>query len=843
MNENLLKRILAYLEKKLKEKRWRRAMTCFAAVTVFMTTYGLILPAITMTHPHPNVSAETTEAESGEELSLRVTAEAPTGEVERIVVLAAEGDGADLSSSYVFDNEGICEITDDEGRIIELHRSRRELNAGDTSGEKKYAVDYWFTLASGAQTSFTLDLVDEVSERRFAKIIETVKETAAETAAAVSEGNTGVATASNALKNGGNATSSNAERASGSDAAKAAAEANAIAVNEDEITLTEENEDGFVELLDGKVVNDVTAGEAETEGDAADISAQLKLSAGIGTSYDAAVKDIAKNADKRGDAVVRFTWTKSEVQALRSELVTRVDDAVIAVICPEDTELPAGAYVDAYEITSDSIDYQQYVDQAGSAVADSAGVQKRVTRARFFDITIRDAEGNEIQPDGQVKVVITYDKPAPAMSESTDGEGLNVVHFSEGTADVIAPDAEESDTEGEAVAFGADSFSVYGLVYTVDFEYELNGTVFTYVLEGGESISLKQLVAKLGVLDKAKADEFVNTMVSGVTFSDESLVKVTEENGDWLLQSLAPFSTEELLTVSLKDGRKLTVRVTDDQTAVSSNLQEFLTDVSISATKDAEGNYVVREGTKYSISISMKERPDLQFDDDAADLAYQLPTGLTAADGDHGTFNIRINDSGINYTLKNNTFSVSGNTIHVQFNKQDENYPRLAASSNAAFHIQFDGEFKAEKTEIIFYDGTHKDVVLDHTSEVTASKSAKLNKEQKRLLALFVHNKTKALWLKLVLPHYRKRVNKPFGTVAHTKSAAVGQQIICRLNSVLNVAAHLVTSNPRALAYRLKACVDRLVRRIHCYQCKALCCKFLFNFAKVAEMRHKSAAE
>jgi hypothetical protein len=53
--------------------------------------------------------------------------------------------------------------------------------------------------------------------------------------------------------------------------------------------------------------------------------------------------------------------------------------------------------------------------------------------------------------------------------------------------------------------------------------------------------------------------------VSDVEFSDESLVKVTPVEGDWELESLQPFTSEETLTVTMKDGETFTIRVTDAQ--------------------------------------------------------------------------------------------------------------------------------------------------------------------------------------------------------------------------------------------------------------------------------------
>ena len=195
MNQDLMERIILLMKRKMRSRSWRMAATCLGAVIVFVTTYVLVLPAITMSGDHPSLQAEELTAVSGEELTVRVTAKADTSEDGKTVILIADGEGADLSASYVFNEEGICVITDEAGKEIELHRSVRE------NGRKKQVTDYWFTLLPEEETSFTLDLIDEVDENRFAKLVEAVQEKAQESGnTAAAAGETGIASSSNAEK-------------------------------------------------------------------------------------------------------------------------------------------------------------------------------------------------------------------------------------------------------------------------------------------------------------------------------------------------------------------------------------------------------------------------------------------------------------------------------------------------------------------------------------------------------------------------------------------------------------------------------------------------------------------
>ena len=439
-------------------------MTCLAAVVVFGVTYALVLPAITMTGKYPVLSAETLTAWTGDEIAVKVSAEADTMDGGRIVVLTLEGEGADLSASYAFNEEGVCVITDEEQKEIELHRAVREGT--------KNTVDYWFALEPGDQTVFTLNLADEVDVTRFAETMEAVRqssdeaETEAEKASASDAGKSVAAAASTGNRN---ATASNADKASVSNAD--VAEANKIAAEkEEEKVVTESDDNGFVEILDGAIINDLD-GEDEEDGEATEIITELKVSAGIAADYENAVKDAEKNADKRGDAQMKFQWKDVVVKkAAAPDLVAYVNGATIAVFCDEKSGIPADATLSVDEILEGTPEYEEYLAQTKSAVANATGsnAAKSVTHARFFDITILDAEGNELEPETPAKVVITYDE---SIKLENDGD-LNVAHMKEDTPELLKPGTLEKSggTDGgkdiSGLSFTADSFSVYAVFGT-----------------------------------------------------------------------------------------------------------------------------------------------------------------------------------------------------------------------------------------------------------------------------------------------------------------------------------------------------------------------------------------
>ena len=197
---------------------------------------------------------------------------------------------------------------------------------------------------------------------------------------------------------------------------------------------------------------------------------------------------------------------------------------------------------------------------------------------------------------------------------------MNAVHFADETAEAEVIEANTSDVQegGSAtVEFVAESFSVYGVIYTVDFHWEVDGNTYEYSLAGGDSMSFRELAELLHIVDSDVSesseeasediDEFIND-IADIKFSDPELVWVqliTEEEtqdgqitagqiakqndltveysagttkkqkkemaaksyaaGEWVLLSLKPFLSEETLTVSMKDGEVFTIKVTDVQ--------------------------------------------------------------------------------------------------------------------------------------------------------------------------------------------------------------------------------------------------------------------------------------
>ena len=132
----------------------------------------------------------------------------------------------------------------------------------------------------------------------------------------------------------------------------------------------------------------------------------------------------------------------------------------------------------------------------------------------------------EIQPKSAVRVNISY-KEAIEVEEKAE---VQAVHFDEEKDEPVPVEIEtNSGDKVDEVEFKAETFSVYAVLYTVDFNY----TDHAFSIPGGSSIRLSELAQKLGFYAERKA-----------------------------------FSTEEKLTIDMVNGDQFVVDVTDAQDAL-----------------------------------------------------------------------------------------------------------------------------------------------------------------------------------------------------------------------------------------------------------------------------------
>ena len=305
-----------------------------------------------------------------------------------------------------------------------------------------------------------------------------------------------------------------------------------------------------IKLLDKEAVIEASASDEDTAttADEADISMQvINFSEADPQELECAEDGEIVSFETDGFYVYAIVGTETISEQY---IDIHGDTYKVTVTYSEDAKIPKDAKLSVTEILEGSAEYQEFYSKAAEAVLD--GQEKAVPFARFFDISIMDGE-EEIQPQAPVDVKIEF----IGNVETQSGARFNAVHFAENSIDVMDASvqlAAEENHAVEAVSFEAEGFSVYGVTYTVDFTYKN----YMFSIPGESSILLSELFEILGI--EADVAE-----VTSVEFTDDDLIRIEQLESDWLLTSLMPFDTDELLTVTTRSGIVYHIDVQDDQ--------------------------------------------------------------------------------------------------------------------------------------------------------------------------------------------------------------------------------------------------------------------------------------
>ena len=401
--------------------------------------------------------------------------------------------------------------------------------------------------------------------------------------------------------------------------------------------------------------------------------------------------------------------------------------------------------------------------------------------AAAVDISFRKADGTETEPAKPIRVKMT----AKVLSQA---DKVHVVHVDDtGSTDVVAKksdgktiestssEAASSDAKN-AVSFESDSFSVYAIVYTVDFEYSVNGKMYQFSLHGGEKITLSDLVEVLGIIGDTNYENIEAFLadVDDVTFSDDSLVKIvhpaedttvgdlvtslgvehqlsatigeeeaqilegeTIPKNEWTLLSIKPFDTEESLTITMKNGDVVVVKVTDASTDASSvspsdGIRSLLTDVSITGAKQEGGAYVFYPDQPYGIHLAFKEvnKVNGQFPMDSS-FTYQLPAGFVPS-GSSASNHLKITLFGgphagetvkLNYTISDTGLI----TFKWDQSTNPEAYAQLADALYSQFQLDIDCTYTGNSGTLDFGNDITKKVTVRNNGTVHVHKTGKYN--------------------------------------------------------------------------------------------------------------------
>ena len=254
--------------------------------------------------------------------------------------------------------------------------------------------------------------------------------------------------------------------------------------------------------------------------------------------------------------------------------------------------------------------------------------------------------------------------------------------------------------------------------------------MYQFSLPGGEKITLSDLVEVVGIIgdtnsgEKAafnSVEDFLKE-VANVQFSDERLVKVTPVEGDWELESLQPFSTDEDLTITMKNGDVVTVKVTDAQ---YTDITSLLSRVTISgATQNSDGSYNVFPGTPYTIALKFDETPQDTFNRNGS-VTYKLPNGVKIPEATSGTLvpsdSTQAEIYSINYTI------AADGTITFSWDIKPGKEQDFLDLPGMFIGLNIEAEFDENATTIDWHGAAQ--VTVDKTHDVGVNKSADLRQD------------------------------------------------------------------------------------------------------------------
>ena len=233
---------------------------------------------------------------------------------------------------------------------------------------------------------------------------------------------------------------------------------------------------------------------------------------------------------------------------------------------------------------------------------DSAEIVSEETREEALVVS-EDEEVQESASEGTAENDETSsDDDSLTLAHSVKNAGRNAL-----TLDI--EDASEVIPSMSLVAL-TDGFSRY----TVEFTYDLK----TYVLEGDESVSLKEVLAELGFIF---TEESTITDVQG---SNDELFAVLEENGEITITALQAFTSTESLTFTL-DGITYELVVTDDIKNDMHSIDIFVNQMAGGAEQNDLGHWVwtptsIADGHEFIFRVNYSISGDYELDPGAIEI-------------------------------------------------------------------------------------------------------------------------------------------------------------------------------------------------------------------------------
>ena len=428
-----------------------------------------------------------------------------------------------------------------------------------------------------------------------------------------------------------------------------------------------------------------------------------------------------------------------------------------------DTAVPAGTTLSVKSTTVDD----ETMAAVQAAVTETLG--EAAQPPVFFDISLVGPQGEKLETGATVTAKV--DLPLPTEEgKVTKVTGVKVFHVTE--SGVEALDATYTLGEGKisAVSFETLGFSVFGISYTVEFianghEYSMPGdgvlllsTLFSALgieedvvdvenisftnpsllmpmqVHAGDSLIEKSLIAR--GYTQADIDEIKNGLYAAEEEDEEA---ATVEGGtvlgdDWALFSLQSFNTDEILTVTMKDGTVYKIAVSDPPTPGEQDIKNMLTDVSLLINgQTATEPWQVEAGQEYDLRLTFTESMWRQFNNSGT-MVYKLPPEIKTTNTS-GTFPVSISMYGRTYTLPGNTWTLNERgELRIQWNTSHPMYRYLLYSGSTIINVDIKGMFTETPPHgLKFSDTITKTVDVNEPHDVGVTKRATYDKNTQKI--------------------------------------------------------------------------------------------------------------
>ena len=154
------------------------------------------------------------------------------------------------------------------------------------------------------------------------------------------------------------------------------------------------------------------------------------------------------------------TKEEASVSPAFSASVEAEDKSATVYISAEEGVFPEGTTVTAKRIDGTAKEYDQVEKSLNSEIAKS---NKDVLDFVAYDITFRDAEGNEIEPEGEVQVSLDFHDMELGGASKEDST-VSVIHVKDDfSTETVQSDVDLTGEQLKQVEFKADEFSIYAV--------------------------------------------------------------------------------------------------------------------------------------------------------------------------------------------------------------------------------------------------------------------------------------------------------------------------------------------------------------------------------------------